>query len=120
VEMIRLAHELDLLTAPYVFTPEEARAMAQAGADVLVPHMGLTTKGAIGAQMAIGLDEAVRRVQSMHDAAKEIKPDVLVLCHGGHSRSHAELLQGLLVPCGHERKKRLGDTPKLPHRGGRP
>jgi len=83
VEMIRLAHELDLLTAPYVFNAEEARAMAQAGADILVPHMGLTTKGAIGAQMAISLDEAVRRVQAMHDAAKEVKPDVLVLCHGG-------------------------------------
>ena len=83
VEMIRLARELDLLTAPYVFTPEEARAMAQAGADVLVPHMGLTTGGAIGAETARTLDESVELVQAMHDAAKEVNPDVLVLCHGG-------------------------------------
>ncbi len=83
VEMIRLAHELDLLTAPYVFTSAEARAMAEAGADVLVPHMGLTTKGAIGAGTAISLDESVARIQAMHDAAKEVNPDILVLCHGG-------------------------------------
>ncbi len=83
VEMIAAAHELDLLTCPYVFTPEEARAMAEAGADVLVPHMGLTTSGTIGAQTAVTLDEAVTRVQAMHDAAKAINPDVLVLCHGG-------------------------------------
>lgn len=83
VEMIRLAQELDLLTAPYVFTPDEARAMARAGADILVPHMGLTTKGSIGAHTALTLDQAVERVQAMHDAAKEINPDVLVLCHGG-------------------------------------
>ena len=83
VEMIRLARELDLLTAPYVFTPEEARAMAQAGADVLVPHMGLTTGGAIGAETARTLDESVELVQAMHDAAREVNPDVLVLCHGG-------------------------------------
>ena len=83
VEMIRLAHELDLLTTPYVFNPEEAQAMARAGADVLVPHMGLTTKGSIGAHTAITLDDAVERVQAMHDAAKAINPDILVLCHGG-------------------------------------
>jgi predicted TIM-barrel enzyme len=81
--MIRTAHELDLLTSPYVFTPEEARGMAEAGADVLVPHMGLTTSGTIGAQTAITLDEAVDRVQAMHDAAKVVNPDILVLCHGG-------------------------------------
>jgi predicted TIM-barrel enzyme len=83
VEMIRQAHALDLLTCPYVFTPEEARAMAEAGADVLVPHMGLTTSGTIGAQTAVTLDEAVARVQAMHDAAKAVNPEVLVLCHGG-------------------------------------
>lgn len=83
VEMIRMAHELDLLTAPYVFTPDEARAMTQAGADVLVPHMGLTTKGAIGAQTALTLDQCVERIQSIHDAARAINPDILVLCHGG-------------------------------------
>jgi len=83
VEMIRAAHELDLLTAPYVFDEASARAMAEAGADVIVPHMGLTTSGTIGAQTAITLDEAVGRVQAMHDAATEVNPDVLVLCHGG-------------------------------------
>ena len=83
VEMIRAAHELDMLTAPYVFNPDEARAMAQAGADILVPHMGLTTKGSIGAHTAVTLDEAVKRVQAMHDAAREINSNILVLCHGG-------------------------------------
>ena len=83
VEMIGLARELDLLTAPYVFTADDARRMTEAGADVLVPHMGLTTSGTIGAQTAVTLDEAVERVQEMHDAAKEVRDDVLVLCHGG-------------------------------------
>ncbi len=83
VEMIRIAHELDLLTCPYVFTPDEARAMAQAGADVLVPHMGLTTKGAIGAHTALTLEESAKRVQAMRDAAIEVNPAILVLCHGG-------------------------------------
>ncbi len=83
VEMIRLARELDLLTSPYAFNPDEARAMAEAGADILVPHLGLTTKGAIGAQTAVTLDEAVERVQAMHDAAKAVNPEILVLCHGG-------------------------------------
>jgi predicted TIM-barrel enzyme len=83
VEMIRAARELDLLTCPYVFTPDEARAMAEAGADVLVPHMGLTTKGTIGAHTAKTLDQSVELVQAMHDAAKEVSPEILVLCHGG-------------------------------------
>jgi predicted TIM-barrel enzyme len=83
VELVRAAHELDLLTAPYVFTPEDARAMADAGADVLVPHMGLTTSGTIGAETAKTLDESVELVQAMHDAAREVDPEVLVLCHGG-------------------------------------
>lgn len=83
IDMIRQAHELDLLTAPYIFSPDDARAMARAGADILVPHMGLTTKGSIGAQTALTLDQAVERVQAMHDAAKEINPDIIVLCHGG-------------------------------------
>ncbi len=83
VEMIRQARELDLLTCPYVFTPDEARAMAGAGADVLVPHMGLTTKGTIGAQSAKTLDQSIELIQAMHDAAKGVNPDVLVLCHGG-------------------------------------
>jgi predicted TIM-barrel enzyme len=83
VEMIRTARGLDLLTCPYVFTPDEARAMAEAGADVLVPHMGLTTKGTIGAHTAKTLDQSVELVQAMHDAATEVNPDILVLCHGG-------------------------------------
>jgi predicted TIM-barrel enzyme len=83
VEMIRAARELDLLTAPYVFSEDEARAMAEAGADVLVPHMGLTTGGAIGAETALTLDEAVARVQALGDAARAVNPEILCLCHGG-------------------------------------
>jgi predicted TIM-barrel enzyme len=83
VEMIRTARELDLLTCPYVFSPEDARAMTEAGADVLVPHMGLTTSGTIGARTAKTLDESVELVQAMRDAAVDVNPDVLVLCHGG-------------------------------------
>jgi predicted TIM-barrel enzyme len=83
VELIRLARERDLLTAPYVFDEEQARAMTEAGADVLVPHVGLTTKGSIGAGTALSLDEAAERVQAMRDAAVAVRPDVLVLCHGG-------------------------------------
>ncbi|MBG9775728.1 phosphoenolpyruvate hydrolase family protein [Brevibacillus laterosporus] len=83
VEMIRLAHEIGLLTAPYVFDEEQAEKMARAGADILVPHIGLTTSGSIGAKTAVTLDEAVARVQTMHDAAKKINPDIIVLCHGG-------------------------------------
>ena len=83
VAMIAQARDLDLLTCPYVHNPTEARAMAEAGADVLVPHVGLTTKGLIGAKSAIDLDEAARRVQAMADAAFAVRPDVIVLCHGG-------------------------------------
>jgi predicted TIM-barrel enzyme len=83
VDMIRLAHERNLLTAPYVFDPEQAADMARAGADVLVPHMGLTTGGAIGASTAKTLEECVPLIQAMHDSAKAVNPDVLVLCHGG-------------------------------------
>jgi predicted TIM-barrel enzyme len=83
VEMIRLAAERGLLTAPYVFDVGEARAMTEAGADVLVPHMGLTTKGTIGAHTARSLDECVTAIQEMHDAAKAINPEIIVLCHGG-------------------------------------
>jgi predicted TIM-barrel enzyme len=83
VDMIRRAHEADMLTAPYVFTVDEARAMAEAGADVLVPHMGLTTGGAIGAETAKTLDDCIPLIQEMHDVATQINPDVIVLCHGG-------------------------------------
>jgi predicted TIM-barrel enzyme len=83
VDLIRQAHELDMLTCPYVFDPEQAVAMSRAGADVLVPHMGLTTKGSIGATTALTLDDAVASVQAIHDAAVAEKPDAVVLCHGG-------------------------------------
>lgn len=83
VEMIRKAHELDLLTTPYVFNTEDAEKMARAGADILVAHMGLTTKGTIGAKTALTLEECVTRIQAIHDAGKAINPDILVICHGG-------------------------------------
>lgn len=83
VEMVREAHKLDMLTCPYVFNEEEAIAMTEAGADVLVAHMGLTTKGSIGAQTALTLEKSAERIQAIHDVAKNINPNVLVLCHGG-------------------------------------
>jgi predicted TIM-barrel enzyme len=83
VELIRLARERDLITAPYVFSADDARAMTAAGADVLVPHMGLTTGGSIGARTAKTLDECVQLIREMHAAAAEIDPAALVLCHGG-------------------------------------
>jgi predicted TIM-barrel enzyme len=83
VDLVRLARERDLLTAPYVFDAEQAAEMARAGADVLVPHMGLTTGGAIGAETAKTLDECVPLIQAMHDAARRVDPEILVLCHGG-------------------------------------
>jgi predicted TIM-barrel enzyme len=83
VEMVRIAHELELLTAPYVFDERQAAAMAAAGADLLVPHMGTTTNGAIGARTAMSHDEAVARVREMYEAGKAVNPDVIVLCHGG-------------------------------------
>jgi predicted TIM-barrel enzyme len=83
VDMIRTAHELGLLTTPYCFNPDEATAMAQAGADILIPHMGLTTKGSIGAHTALTLEKSAERVQAMHDAAKRVNRHILVLCHGG-------------------------------------
>ncbi|WP_044640400.1 phosphoenolpyruvate hydrolase family protein [Risungbinella massiliensis] len=83
VEMVREAHKLDMLTCPYVFNEEEAIAMTEAGADVLVAHMGLTTKGSIGAQTALTLEKSAERIQAIHDVAKNINPNVIVLCHGG-------------------------------------
>jgi len=83
VDMIAQAHQMGLLTTPYCFNPEEAAAMARAGADILIPHMGLTTKGSIGAETAVSLEDAAVRVQEMHDAAKRLNPEILVLCHGG-------------------------------------
>jgi predicted TIM-barrel enzyme len=83
VEMIALAREMDLLTCPYVHNPDEAVAMAMVGADILVPHVGLTSKGMIGAKSVLTLEEAAQRVQAMADAAKAVRSDVIVLCHGG-------------------------------------
>jgi len=83
VEMIRQAHELDLFTTPYAFNAEEAKIMAEAGADVVVAHMGLTTKGAIGASTALTLEQAPARVQEICDTAKSANPDIIVLGHGG-------------------------------------
>lgn len=83
VEMIRKAHELDMLTTPYVFDPEQARAMAKAGADILVAHMGLTTKGTIGAKTALSLDDCVEKIKAIIKAGKEVNPDIMVICHGG-------------------------------------
>jgi predicted TIM-barrel enzyme len=83
VEMIGHAHEAGLLTTPYVFDPSQAAAMAAVGADVVVAHMGLTTKGAIGATTALTLEASAERVQSIRDAAVAVKPDIIVLCHGG-------------------------------------
>lgn len=83
VDMIRQARELDLLTTPYVFDVEEAEKMAGAGADVLVAHMGLTTKGTIGAHSAYTLEECPARIQAIRDAAAAVNPEILVLCHGG-------------------------------------
>ena len=83
VEMIADAHRAGLLTTPYVFDPDQAAAMAAAGADVVVAHMGLTTKGAIGATTALTLEASAERVQAIRDAAVAVKPDIIVLCHGG-------------------------------------
>jgi len=83
IDMIRLAHDKDMLTTPYVFSTEEAIAMTEAGADIIVAHMGLTTGGSIGAETARNLDDCVRDVDAWAEAARRVRDDVLVLCHGG-------------------------------------
>ena len=83
VEMIRLAHEKDMLTTPYVFDPQQAEVMAKAGADIIVAHMGLTTGGAIGAGTALTLEACVPRIDAMAQAALDVRSDIVVLCHGG-------------------------------------
>ena len=83
VEMVRMAAEMGLLTTPYAFQPEEGARMAEAGADIVVAHMGLTTKGAIGATTSLTLDESTDRVQAISDAARAINSEIIVLCHGG-------------------------------------
>jgi predicted TIM-barrel enzyme len=83
VDMIRLAAEMDLLTTPYVFNEEEAQAMANAGADIIVAHVGLTTGGSIGAAAAATMDEAIDTTLRIAAAARKVRPDLLVICHGG-------------------------------------
>ncbi len=83
VEMVRMAHEMDLVTTPYAFNVEEAKMMAEAGADIVVAHMGLTTSGSIGAATALTLEDSVGKVQEIADAAKSVNPNVIMLCHGG-------------------------------------
>ena len=83
VDMIRAAHNLDLLTTPYAFTTDEAERMADAGADIIVAHMGLTTRGSIGATTAVTLEDSVQRVQEISNAARSVNDSVIVLCHGG-------------------------------------
>lgn len=83
VEMVRTAHKMGLLTTPYAFKPEEGEQMAEAGADIVVAHMGLTTKGTIGATTALNLEESASVVQAICDAARGVNEDVIVLCHGG-------------------------------------
>jgi predicted TIM-barrel enzyme len=83
VEIIRMAHEKDLLTTPYVFDPQQAEAMARAGADIVVAHMGLTSGGTIGAQTALTLEGCVQRIDAIAQAALDVRTDVIVLCHGG-------------------------------------
>ncbi|MCG4583030.1 phosphoenolpyruvate hydrolase family protein, partial [Anaerosalibacter bizertensis] len=83
VDMIRKASQLDMLTTPYVFDTEQAKKMAEAGADILVAHMGLTTKGTIGAKTALTLDDSVEKVQEICDAGKSVNPNIMVICHGG-------------------------------------
>ncbi len=83
VEAIRLAHEIDMYTSPYVFDPDQAKAMARAGADQLVAHVGLTTAGTIGAGVALTLDQAIDRVMGIAEAGRSVRSDIIVLCHGG-------------------------------------
>lgn len=83
VEMIGKAHKLGLLTTPYAFSPDEAVAIAKAGADIIVAHMGLTTSGSIGAKTSVSMEESIVRVQAIADAAHRINPHTIVLCHGG-------------------------------------
>ncbi len=83
VEMVRLASQQDLFTSPYVFDADQAKAMAKAGADQLVAHVGLTTSGTIGAAVAFTLDEAIERVMTIAAAGRKVRKDILVICHGG-------------------------------------
>lgn len=83
VDMVRTAHDMDMLTTPYVFNADEATKMAEAGADVVVAHMGLTSSGSIGAKTGKSLDDCVKEIQAIRDAATKVNGDIIVLCHGG-------------------------------------
>ena len=83
VDCIAAAHQLDMLTTPYAFDADQARVLTEAGADIIVAHMGLTTSGSIGAKTALTLDDSVTRVRDIADAARKVRSDVFVLCHGG-------------------------------------
>lgn len=83
IDLVRAAHEKDMLTTPYAFSPDDAHAMAAAGADIVVAHMGLTTGGDIGAETALNLDQCVTAIDAMAEAARSASPEVIVLCHGG-------------------------------------
>ena len=83
VDMIAEAHRQDLLTTPYVFNPDEATAMTKAGADIIVAHMGVTTGGSIGATSAKSLDQCVTEIEAIAEAARSVRKDVILLCHGG-------------------------------------
>lgn len=100
VEMIRLAHDKGLLTTPYVFNEDEARAMTEAGADIIVAHMGLTTGGNIGASTALTLDDCIARIDAIAEAALAVRDDVIVLCHGGPIATPADATR-VLRECRH-------------------
>ncbi|KAI5075085.1 hypothetical protein GOP47_0009161 [Adiantum capillus-veneris] len=100
VEMIQRAHEMGFLTTPYAFNEAESTAMAQVGADIIVAHMGLTTSGSIGAQTALSLEDTVVLVQKIADAAHQINPDMIVLCHGGPISGPKEAAFVLQKPTG--------------------
>lgn len=95
VEAIRAAHQLDLFTSPYVFDPDQAIAMARAGADQLVAHVGLTTAGTIGAGVAFTLEEAIARVMAIAEAGRSVRADIIVLCHGGPFDEPAQVGEAL-------------------------
>jgi predicted TIM-barrel enzyme len=97
VAAIRAAHELGLFTSPYVFDAEQAAAMAEAGADILVAHVGLTTAGSIGAAVALSLEEAVQRVLTIAEAGRKVRGDILVICHGGPFDEPDSVGQGLAM-----------------------
>lgn len=114
VDTIREAHALDLFTAAYVLNPDEAEAMADAGADVVVPHMGLTTSGMIGAQTALTLDDAKHRVAVLRDAARGVREDVIVVCHGGPIAGPEEAVEVIRDVAGVQRFLGASSMERLP------